>query len=84
MDWDKWGLFISLVTPLILGIGALANDVITKWRNKNKAQEPKVLHGLPVDYETDYIKLLRQNLRDARQEIKELKAKLRKQEENND
>ena len=71
MEWDKLGLFISLVTPLLLGIGAWINDAITK--RKKKGQEPKVLQGLPVEYETEYIKLLKQNLADARHEIKELK-----------
>lgn len=71
MEWDKWGLFISLVTPLILGIGAWINDAVTK--RKNKGKDPKVLQGLPVDYESDYINLLKRNLADARKEIVELK-----------
>ena len=71
MEWDKWGLFISLVTPLILGIGAWINDAVTK--RKNKGKDPKVLQGLPVDYESDYINLLKRNLADSRKEIVELK-----------
>lgn len=72
MEWDKLGLFISLVTPLLLGIGAWINDALTK--RKNRGKEVEVHQGLPVDYETDYIKLLKQNLADAKSQIKELKA----------
>ena len=71
MEWDKWGLFISLVTPLILGIGAWINDAVTK--RKKKGKEPQVPLGMPVDYESDYVNLLRRNLADARKEIQELR-----------
>lgn len=71
VEWDKWGLFISLVTPLILGIGAWINDAVTK--RKKKGQEPKVLTGMPIDYESDYVNLLKRNLADAKREIQELK-----------
>jgi hypothetical protein len=77
MEWDKWGLFISLVTPLILGIGAWINDAVTK--RKNKGKDPKVLQGLPVDYESDYINLLKRNLADARKEIIDLKRELKEE-----
>lgn len=75
MEWDKWGLFISLVTPLILGIGAWINDALTK--RKSKGKDPKVLTGMPVDYESDYINLLKRNLADARKENIELKREIR-------
>ena len=83
MEWDKWGLFISLVTPLVLGIGAWINDALTK-RKKSKAVE-KVPHGLPIEYETEYINLLKKNLADARAELREVKAEnkqLRKDKNN--
>ena len=75
MEWDKWGLFISLVTPLILGIGAWINDALTK--RKTKGKQPEVLQGMPVDYESDYINLLKRNLADARAESKDLKRENR-------
>lgn len=78
MEWDKWGLFISLVTPLVLGIGAWINDAVTK--RKNKGKEPQVLQGMPVDYESDYINLLKRSLADAKKEIKELKAEVKELE----
>lgn len=76
MEWEKWGLFISLVTPLVLGVGAWIVDALSK-RKKQTGKAPKVLQGLPVDYETDYVKLLRQNLADSRRRIKELEKEVR-------
>jgi hypothetical protein len=73
MEWEKWGLFVSLVTPLILGVGAWIIDALNK--RKKKKPEPEVLQGLPVDYETDYVNLLKRNLADARNEIRELRAR---------
>lgn len=70
MEWDKWGLFISLVTPLVLGVGAWINDALTK--RKKKSVSPEVIQGLPVDYETDYVKLLKQNNADLRRRNIEL------------
>ena len=81
--WDKWGLFISLVTPLVLGIGAWINDALTK--RKAKGKQPTNQQGMPVDYESDYINLLKRSLADARNEIRELKAEnkqLRKDKNN--
>jgi len=72
VEWEKWGLFISLVTPLVLGVGAWINDALSK-RKKKSDPKPEVLQGLPVDYETDYVKLLKQNLTDLRRENAELK-----------
>lgn len=81
MEWDKLGAFIGLVTPLFLGVGAW----IIEARNRRikKKSEPEVLQGLPVDYENDYISLLKQNLRDekarrkaAEKEVERLRAKL--------
>lgn len=73
MDWEKWGLFVSLVTPLILGVGTWVINALSKRKTKKEGPEPEVIQGLPVDYETDYINLLKRSLRDARQEITELK-----------
>lgn len=73
MDWEKAGVFISLVTPLFLGVGAWIVGAIAKKKEKKEAPKPEVVQGLPVDYETDYINLLKRNLRDAKQEIAELK-----------
>jgi len=71
VEWEKWGLFVSLVTPLVLGVGAWINDALSK-RKKKSDKSPEVLQGLPVDYETDYVKLLKQNLTDSRRRITEL------------
>jgi len=79
MEWEKWGLFVSLVTPLILGVGAWIIDALNK--RKKKLPEPEVLQGLPVDYETDYVNLLKRNLADARKEIIELRARNKKLEQ---
>lgn len=73
VEWEKVGLFISLVTPFILGVGAWIIDAVHKRKKKNP--EPEVVQGLPVDYETDYINLLKRNLADARREINELRAR---------
>lgn len=70
MEWEKWGLFISLITPLFLGVGAWVNDALSK--RKKKAEAPNVVQGLPVDYETDYVKLLKQNNADLRRRVIEL------------
>jgi len=75
VEWEKVGLFVSLVTPFILGVGAWIIDALHK--RKKKVPEPEVLQGLPVDYETDYINLLKRNLADARREITEQKARIR-------
>lgn len=75
MEWEKWGLFISLVTPLLLGVGAWINDALSK--RKKKDAKPEVIQGMPVDYETDYVKLLRQNNADLRRENQELKKENR-------
>lgn len=74
MEWEKVGLFISLVTPFILGVGAWIIDAI---RKRKKKPEPEVLQGLPVDYETDYVNLLKRNLADARRETHELRARIK-------
>jgi hypothetical protein len=79
MEWEKWGLFVSLVTPLILGVGAWIIDALNK--RKKKKPEPEVLQGLPVDYETDYVNLLKRNLADARKDNNELRARIRKLEQ---
>lgn len=76
MEWEKWGLFISLVTPLVLGVGAWINDALSKRKKKSDAK-PEVVQGLPVDYETDYVKLLKQNLSDLRRENHELKKEIK-------
>lgn len=76
MEWEKWGLFVSLVTPLILGVGAWINDALTK-RKKKTDKAPEVIQGLPVDYETDYVKLLKQNLADSRRRIIELEKEVK-------
>jgi len=70
MEWEKWGLFISLITPLFLGVGAWVNDALSK--RKKKSATPEVIQGLPVDYETDYVKLLKQNNADLRRRNIEL------------
>lgn len=70
MEWEKWGLFISLVTPLVLGVGAWINDALNK--RKKKSESPEVIQGLPVDYETDYVKLLKQNNAELRRRNIEL------------
>jgi hypothetical protein len=79
MEWEKWGLFVSLVTPLILGVGAWIIDALNK--RKKKLPEPEVLQGLPVDYETDYVNLLKRNLADARRDNSELRARIKKLEQ---
>lgn len=79
MEWEKWGLFVSLVTPLILGVGAWIIDALNK--RKKKKPEPEVLQGLPVDYETDYVNLLKRNLADARRDNSELRARIKKLEQ---
>lgn len=76
MEWDKVGLFVSLITPLILGVGAWIVDALNK-RKKNKDPEPNVVQGLTVDYETDYVNLLKRNLADARRQISELQKENR-------
>lgn len=78
MEWEKLGLFISLVTPFILGVGAWIIDALNK--RKKKKPEPEVLQGLPVDYETDYVNLLKRNLADARREITEQRARIKQLE----
>lgn len=72
MEWDKVGLFISLVTPLILGVGAWIVDALNK-RKKKISEKPEVLQGLPVDYEEDYINLLKRSLAEAKRENAELR-----------
>lgn len=76
VEWDKLGLFISLVTPLVLGIGAWIIDALSK-RKKKKA-EPEVTTGLQVDYETDYVTLLKTSLAEARAEVLELKLEIKR------
>lgn len=73
MDWEKFGLFISLITPLFLGVGAWVVSAVSK----KKPPEPEVVQGLPVDYETDYIKLLKSNLAESRKEVMELKKEIK-------
>lgn len=68
MDWEALGTFISLVTPLFLGVGAWI--IAARSKHKEKKSGPKVLQGLPVDYETDYIGLLKQNLAEERRRRK--------------
>lgn len=88
MDWDKLGAFIGLVTPLILGVGAWVVEARNKRKRKKTA--PEVLQGMPVDYETDYVTLLKQNLREERlrrkaaeKENERLRAKLMRSDNGN-
>lgn len=88
MEWDKLGAFIGLVTPLFLGVGAWIIEARNK-RKKNKSA-PEVIQGMPVDYETDYISLLKQNLADERRrrraaekENERLRAKLMRSDNGN-
>jgi hypothetical protein len=83
VEWDKLGLFISLVTPLVLGVGAWIIDALNKRKKKKTDPEP-ITQGLQVDYETDYVTLLKTSLADARAEIAELKQEIKTLESRSD
>lgn len=87
-DWEKLGTFIGAITPFILGVGAWI--IAARSKHKEKKSGPAVLQGLPVDYETDYVSLLKQNLREERarrkaaeKENERLRAKLMRSENGN-
>ena len=74
-DWQDWALIISLVTPLMSGLG---HFIESRWPGKGKkadTAEP-VVQGLVVDYSQDYVALLKDELNDEKAKNKRLEREL--------
>lgn len=82
MEVDKVVTTLVLLTPLLLGLGALVKDFITRKDKKPdpvKPSEVPVVQGMTVptsDFAKELIAELKAERAEDKEEIRELKAKL--------